>query len=71
MSKKESKPNFLDIKFIGGPKDKDVLRFRPDPMKYIRLAFPEWCVYEYLDGDYVYVGEEWDLEKHSVWPHKI
>jgi hypothetical protein len=52
--KKENNEDKLDsalnVKLVGGPKDGEVLRMaNPLPFR-VRFAWPEWCVYEYVNN---------------------
>lgn len=56
MAKKETS---FKAKFVGGPKDDSELDIVIPPPEKIRLAFPEWCTYEWDDQlkAYRYIGD--------------
>ena len=53
-------PPSKDFTFKGGPRDGTSLRLINPPWRYMRLAFPEWCTYEFdvEQQSYFYVGTE-------------
>ena len=58
----------LKANFIGGPKDGTSLQIVNPPPVHIRLAFPEWCTYEW-DTDlkaYRYIGDVKIIEERGI-----
>lgn len=66
------KDRAIDADFVGGPRDGDKMRIAYPPMPYCRLAFPEWCTYEWSETEqaYLYIGTEpVPQEVYREWAH--
>lgn len=57
-SEGDDRPSHRIYRLVGGPRDGETMRLAPDPQEWIRLAFPEWCTYQWDGQDYVYRGTE-------------
>lgn len=61
--KKEKEPKdetFAIFEFVNGPRHGLKMRLQPQPRPFVRLAFPQWCTYEWdaKEGKYIYWGTE-------------
>lgn len=56
----ENKEKSKKFDLIGGPRNGDTMILVNPPPKYLRLAFPEWCTYEFdkTKATYFYLGPE-------------
>ena len=52
--KKEHSDNARTYGFQGGPRDGMSLRMIHPPVSQVRLAFPEWCTYEWSEETQTY-----------------
>lgn len=50
--KSEKEKNYKDFLLVGGPRDGEELRLDRRPPPFLKLGMPEWCVYEYKQGQY-------------------
>lgn len=57
-STKTDVPPALDFRFVDGPRDGTSLRLANPPRRFIRLAFPDWCTYEFDGEVYRYFGPD-------------
>ena len=63
-------PKSLNFKFDGGPRDGQSIWLANPPQRFLRLAFPEWCTYEFdsASGIYRYYGTDpVPKELRNVW----
>ena len=57
---KEEQVKAKIYKLVDGPRGGTSMRLVYPPCPYLRLAFPEWCTYEYdkTSQTYLYVGNK-------------
>jgi len=66
-----------EYRFVGGPRDDTEMRLVYPPPEQIRLAFPEWCTYQFVKdtkedggGYFSYIGDV-RIVRNGLWKWKV